>query len=136
MKELCFDNKVPAVNCRTCAFSEPLTDDKTGNASWRCYKKNIEFIGQGQTCDEHLFLNTLVPFKTVAADEGVPNWIKYALPTGESFCNINSKSKAKGLTSKQLYDLEYFELAMKTDNEQFKAIQEDKKETKKLKGVI
>jgi hypothetical protein len=136
MKEICFDNKVPAVNCRTCAFGEPITDDKTMNATWKCYKKNIDFTGQGQVCDEHLFLNTLVPFKTVAADEGVPNWIKYALPTGGSFCNINSKSKAKGYTSKQLYDLEYFELAMKTDDEGFKAIQKDKEETKKIKGLI
>ena len=136
MKEICFDNKVPTVNCRTCAFSEPVIDDKSMNATWKCYKKNIDFTGQGQVCEEHLFLNTLVPFKTVAADEGVPNWIKYALPTGESFCNINSKSKAKGYTSKQLYDLEYFELAMKTDDEGFKAIQKDKEETKKIKGLI
>jgi hypothetical protein len=106
------------------------------NATWKCYKKNIEFIGQGKVCEEHLFLNTLVPFKTVAADEGVPNWIKYSLPTGGSFCNINSKSKTKGYTSKQLYDMEYFELAMKTDDEGFKAIQKDKEETKKIKGLI
>ena len=65
-----------------------------------------------------------------------PNWIKYALPSGESFCNINSKSKAKGYTSQQLYDLEYFELAMKTSDEGFNAIQKDKEETKKLKGLI
>lgn len=140
MKEICFDNKIPAVNCRTCAFSESVIDDKSGNASWKCYKKKIEFIGQGRVCDEHLFLNTLVPFKTVAADGtvegGIPNWIKYALPSGESFCNINSKSKAKGYTSQQLYDLEYFELAMKTSDEGFNAIQKDKEETKKLKGLI
>lgn len=146
MKEVCFDNKVPDVNCRTCAFSEPVIDEKRNDAVWKCYKKNIEFTGNGiLDCDQHLFLNTLVPFKTTGADEStaIPNWIKYSLPTGESFYNINSSAKTipgmNCLTSKEIYEKEFFELCFNEDkikSEEMKEIQKDKKEIKKLKGMI
>lgn len=145
MKEICFDNKVPFSGCRVCAFSEPIVDDKTGNASWKCYKKNIEFIGQGQVCDLHLFLNTLVPFKTIDFDKSnpTPNWIKYSTPEGDVFYNINAEAKkinnAVCLTSKEIYDLEYFECIFQNSNiknKQLKEATESKVEIKKIKGLI
>jgi hypothetical protein len=146
MKEVCFDSKVPAVNCRTCAFGEPITDDPTNTGAWKCYKKNINFTGAGECdCDKHLFLNTLLPFKTIDADQSsaTPNWLKYGLDSGEVFYNVNADAKtikgSRSLTSKELFDLEYFELAFSEDkvkNETLKAAQEHKTEIKKLKGVI
>jgi hypothetical protein len=146
MKFVCFDNQVPAVNCRTCAFGEPVTDDPTNTGAWKCYKKNINFTGAGDcNCNQHLFLNTLLPFKTIDADQSsqTPNWLKYGLDSGEVFYNVNADAKTiKGsrcLTSKELFDLEYFELAFSEDkvkNENLKAAQEHKTEIKKLKGVI
>jgi len=141
-KEICFDNKVPDVNCRTCAFSEPDTTDKTMTGQWNCLRKDIKFTGSGKTCNEHLFLNTLMPFKTIDADKGggAPNWIKYGLDTGDSFYNVNSKAKkipsSTCLTSPEIYDKEFFELCFKSDNNKVKELQEDKTITKKLKGVI
>jgi hypothetical protein len=146
MREICFDCKVPAVNCRTCAFGEPITDDPTNTGAWKCYKKNINFTGAGDcNCDKHLFLNTLLPFKTIDADQSsaTPNWLKYGLDSGEVFYNVNADAKtikgSRSLTSKELFDLEYFELAFSEDkvkNETLKAAQEHKTEIKKLKGVI
>lgn len=145
MKELCHDSRVPLNGCRLCAFSEPLTDDKSGNASWKCYKKNIEFIGQGITCDEHLYLNSIVPFQTVDYDKSspTPNWIKYSTPEGDTFYNINSKAKTINkslcMTSKEIYDLEYFECIFQNSNiknEQLKKETANKIETKKIKGLI
>jgi hypothetical protein len=145
MKEICFDNKVPDVNCRTCAFSEPDINDKSGEGNWNCFKKGIKFTGGGVLCEEHLFLNTLIPFKTIDSDRkgGAPDWIKYGLESGETFYNVNLKAKkipsAVCLTSKEIFDKEFFELcfsAEKVKNESFKNIQEQKTEIKKLKGVI
>jgi hypothetical protein len=145
MKEICFDNKVPDVNCRTCAFSEPVLNDKTNEGTWHCFKKSTNFIGSGVTCDEHLFLNTLVPFKTIDADSSkpAPNWIKYGLDSGETFYNVNSKAKkipsSTCLTSSQIFEKEYFELCFseeKVNNENLKSAMDDKSTTKKLKGVI
>jgi hypothetical protein len=144
MKEICFDNRVPEVNCRTCAFSEPDTEDKSGAASWKCHRKNISFTGEKSACDEHLFLNTLVPFKTVDADpDGIPNWIKYE-HEGSVFYNTNSKAKTINdspvfLTSFQIYEKEFFELCFaeeRVKSANLKARQEDKKVTKKIKGLI
>jgi hypothetical protein len=137
MKEVCFDNKIPQVNCRTCALSEPQITGKNGQ--WKCYKKDKNFIGQGEVCESHLFLNTLVPFKTIDADQsgGTPTWIKYGLPSGESFINTNKDAKIKGLTSSEMYEKEFFELCFsKVDNDSFKKIQDGKETTKKLKGLI
>lgn len=145
-KEICFDNKVPAVNCRTCAFSEIIIDDKTNQGSWKCYKKDINFTGHGNSdCDKHLFLNTLIPFKTLDVDSGnqIPSWIKYGLDTGESFYNVNADAKvlkgSQNLTSKEIFDLEFFELAFpenKVKNEKLKEAQKEKEEIKKMKEVI
>jgi hypothetical protein len=142
MKEICFDSKVPAVNCRTCAFSEPDITDKNMSGAWTCLRKDKKFIGQGQVCGEHLFLNTLVPYKTVDADKsgGAPDWIKYMFETGETFYNINCKSKkipsATCLTSEEIYNKDFFELCFNSKNDKLKEIQEEKTTTKKLKGVI
>jgi hypothetical protein len=133
MKEVCFDGKVPDVNCRTCAFSEPETKKKGCEASWKCYKKNYSFIGQGSVCEHHLFLNTLVPYKTVEADKSqFPAWIKYENENGQKFINIAEGVKNQSglfFTSKQLLEKEYFELAFSEKKPK------DKKENK-LAGEI
>jgi len=145
MKEICFDQKVPAVNCRTCAFSEPIINDKSGNGTWKCYKKNIEFTGSGSVCDSHLFLNTLVPYKTVDADKSgqFPSWIKYSTPEGDIFYNVNSDAKTvpsmNCLTSEEIYKKEFFELCFKEEklkNEKLKEKIENTKTVNKIKGLI
>jgi hypothetical protein len=81
----------------------------------------------------------MIPFKVTEADQSnsIPSWIKYSLPSGESFYNISEGSKAKGLTSQQIYEREFFELCFdKVENDSFKEIQDDKKTTSKLKGVF
>jgi ribosomal protein S27E len=141
MKEICFDNKVPQVICRTCAFSEPLIDSIGGQ--WQCYKNNINFKGAGEACPSHLFLNTLVPFKTLDADKSgqIPSWIKYGTPDGDVFYNVNAESKTlKGslsLTSEKIYDLEYFECVFTSaKNKNLEKACGEKTEIKKLKGVL
>jgi len=140
MKEVCFDMLVPDVNCRTCAFSEPIT---TGNdAAWHCHKNNIDFTGESKPCDSHLFLNTLVPFPAVDADssEETPNWIKYKVEN-DIFYNVNSQAKkiksALNLTSLEIKEKEYFECIFpEPKNETLKTNKSDKELTKKIKGLI
>lgn len=144
MKEICFDTKVPRVGCRTCAFSEPIMSGDIG--AWHCHKKNMDFTGAGTACDQHLFLNTLVPFRTVDADSSsaTPSWIKYQIDeTKETFYNVNKSAKviksAQNLTSCEMREKEYFELCFsdeKIKNETLKAKVEDRKITKKLKSVL
>ena len=143
MKEICFDNKVTAVTCRSCAFSEPDINDKRMSGEWKCYKKDVHFTGEGEVCGCHLFLNTLVPFKTIDADKSgqTPSWIKYGTPEGDVFYNVNLEAKIlKGsisLTSKEIYDLEFFECVFTSaKNKNLSKEIENKNETKKLKGVI
>ena len=143
MKEVCFDNKVPAVNCRTCAFSEPIF---TGTeAEWHCHKQDCEFTGQGEVCKGHLFLNTLVPFKTIDVDKSsdFPEWIKYSTDAGDVFYNVTDKAKTIPvtlvLTSSEIYDNVYFEPVFsgrQVKNEALKENIEEKKLDKKLKGLI
>lgn len=146
MKDFCHDTKVPFNGCRLCAFSEPVTDDPTNLGSWKCYKKNINFTGAGDcNCDEHIYLNSIVPFQTVDYDKSsqTPNWIKYSTPEGDTFYNVNSKAKKINkslcLTSKEIYNLEYFECIFENSNiknEQLKKESENKSEIKKIKGLI
>lgn len=134
-RSVCFDGKVPDVNCRTCAFSEPETKGIDG--SWKCYKKDIDFIGHGALCNSHLFLNTLIPMQTIDSDKSeFPLWLKYQDETGKIFYNIAENAKTikltTYLTSKQIYDKEYFELI-------FSKKKEDEPESQnagKLKGEI
>lgn len=141
-KEVCFDNKVPQVNCRTCAFSEPMTDG--ADASWHCYKKNINFTSEGEKeCTLHLFLNTLAPFRAIDAEksDNPPNWIKYSTPEDDTFYNINSEAKTIPnticLTSQQIYDLEYFECIFpNAKNKNLANASNEKEEKKKLKNII
>ena len=140
MKEICFDLLVPEVNCRTCAFSEP---DITGSdAVWHCHKKNIDFTGNPETCDLHLFLNTLVPFPAVDADSSgeTPSWIKYQVDK-DIFYNVNVQAKklknALNLTSLQIKEKEYFECIFPDPkNEKLKENKKDREITKKLSGII
>jgi hypothetical protein len=143
MKEVCFDMKVPQVCCRTCAFSEPNTNDKTMSAAWKCHKKNYDFTGTGTTCEHHLFLNTMVPFKTVAADDSseTPAWIKYQASDTDFFYNVAAGAKkipgSICLTSQEIFEKEYFELCFSAPkNKKMEEVVKEKKEVKKLKGMI
>jgi hypothetical protein len=125
MKNICFDDKVPDVNCRTCCFSEPNMKSPDGIASWKCYKKGCNFTGQGQLCEHHLFLNTLVPMKTIDADKSeFPTWLKYEDEDGNIFYNVSKDAKVlKGsisLSSKEIYEKEYFELIFSGKKEKVK----------------
>ena len=144
MKEICFDRMVPAVNCRTCAFSEPVVNSSNNEALWHCHKKNVDFKKNEGGCDLHLFLNTLLPFKAIDADSSsdMPNWIKYKIDEGNDiFYNVNSQAKtiksALNLTSYSIFEKEYFECIFPDPKgETLKKNKEDKEITKKLKGII
>jgi hypothetical protein len=126
MKNICFDDKVPDVNCRTCAFSSPNMNSTDGIASWKCWKKGCSFTGQGQPCNSHLILNTLVPMQTIDNDKSsdFPLWIKYKDEDGNIFYNVSKDAKIlKGsisLTSKEIYEKEYFELIFSGKKEKVK----------------
>jgi hypothetical protein len=143
MKEICFDALVPNVNCRTCAFSEPIVKSSKNQGLWRCHKKDIYFKENTIGCELHLFLNTLIPFKAVAADDShnAPDWIKYQVEGGDSFYNVNVNAKklknALNLTSDEIKEKEYFECIF-TDpqNKELMKNKEDKELTKKIKGLI
>ena len=134
-KEICFDGKVPDVNCRTCCASEPNMKSTDGIASWKCYKKDCNFTGQGKPCNLYIMLNTLVPYKVIDYDKlsSPPNWIKYQDDKENIFYNVNSESKkipgSICLTGDELKALDYFELV-------FSNKEKKEKQKEKLSGEI
>jgi hypothetical protein len=140
-KSICHDNEVPDVNCKTCAFSEPILEGT--NAEWKCYKKNCNISGEMNGCEQHLFLNTLIPLKAIAADESgtSPSWIKYDF-NGTMFYNINSDSKkipGACLTSEEMRGKIFFECIFNDDkikSEDLKIKKSEKENEKLIRGIL
>jgi hypothetical protein len=63
---LCWDRKLPEVNCRTCAHSDVVID-----GGWKCCRDgHIVSVTQQQTgCNNHIFIPKLVPLEVTDADE-------------------------------------------------------------------
>jgi len=90
-REHCHGERLPAVNCRTCAHSTPLVDSE--GASWQCEltKTPIGLDVQPSGCNGHRFIPVLlarVAQQTDAVDERDGNLaVTYTLADGSTFAN-------------------------------------------------
>lgn len=64
-KPICHNKQFPEVNCRTCAFSDAMS-----NGDWNCcrYNHKIEPLTQRNGCPSHAFIPALVPLQQIDAD--------------------------------------------------------------------
>ncbi len=84
--EVCHQEKIPEVNCRTCAHSTPEIDrDKP---TWTCAKHDKEITESEQRtgCDQHVFIPGFIPGEMIGASEK-DNSITYKLPDGREIVN-------------------------------------------------
>lgn len=90
--DICHNQEIPEVNCRTCVHSTPLTDRK--EAIWICEKtkETLIFSKQCLGCTEHLFNPCFLKNFGQAIEAAEDNsWIKYQ--SGEKIffnCTRNS----------------------------------------------
>lgn len=80
---VCHQEKIPEVNCRTCAHATP---EKGGDGKWSC-AKNQDF---GKVCKLHLFHPYAMPWEI--HDAG-PDWIEYQTGDGEIIRNSENSQK-------------------------------------------
>lgn len=85
--DICHGNKVPEVNCRTCAHSTPDTED----GGWICEKKQMKFDIEIQRvgCNSHLYIPSLINF--ASAYHGSDDYVAYETPAGFKFANAERK---------------------------------------------
>jgi len=77
-KDVCHEEQVPRVSCRTCVHATPITTGSQAEHTlyeggrWGCerHSKLLTRAEQEAACDEHLFLPPLVPGKPLDADKG------------------------------------------------------------------
>ncbi len=67
-KEICFQEKLPEVNCRTCLHSTP---ESNGKGRWSCawHKRDLSVAEQKAGCSSHLFIPSFIPSEAVDANE-------------------------------------------------------------------
>lgn len=84
--DLCHGNKLPAVNCRTCAHATPEMD---GNGRWSCalHKRDLSVPEQRAGCTSHRYIPALVTFAEPVDADPAANWIEYRMPDGRTFRN-------------------------------------------------
>lgn len=77
----CHGRALADVNCRTCAWSTPVTD-----GTWVCdrHEKILSIGEQKAACPEHRYIPDLVPGVQVDAGEG-GSWISYAMQDGTTW---------------------------------------------------
>ena len=94
--DLCHQNKVADVNCRTCAHSSPAE-----NGEWFCvkYNQNVPSNFQVTGCDNHLFTPSLIQFAKPVDASVDENWIEYERADQRLFRNGQGKGY---YTSKEL----------------------------------
>lgn len=80
MKEVCFGDAMPEINCRTCANSTAEED-----GSWSCVQGNMEiFTNQVyEGCSQHLYNPYLLPNAEMTGGNSEEQWISLELPNGE-----------------------------------------------------
>lgn len=96
----CHQQKVAAVNCRTCLHSSPEFD---GSGRWSCAKTGniIATDMQRVGCEHHRFIPDLIPWAApVDANEQL-NWVEYELPNGKTVRNGGD-----GYTSEELHNID------------------------------
>jgi len=64
--DICHRNKLPEINCRTCAHSTPMRE----NGEWGCEKHNkkISFSEQCAGCQSHVYNPAFIPLSVIDAD--------------------------------------------------------------------
>lgn len=102
----CHNNKVPDVNCRTCAHSTPEMD---GDARWSCAKLGVDVdinMQRSNECSQHRFIPVLLQNIGDMVDVEDDN-VKYEGPTGVFF-NGDGDDK---LSSLELRAMDHPEMA-------------------------
>jgi|SRR5882672_4276694 len=85
----CHGGRAPAMSCRTCAHSTPITDQPAREeAPWGCarYGCSLSYAEQLKGCVTHVFIPALLPWAEplVAGDD----WVIYRNKlNGRNFCN-------------------------------------------------
>jgi len=103
-KEICHYDKVPAVNCRTCAHSTPRLDK-----GWHCRAHNKMLCKSEQIkgCGYHLFNPHLIPYAEMIDSDNndKPGWIEYTKKDGgDIFRNVTPENKGPNCyTSNELH---------------------------------
>ena len=80
--DVCHTETLPAVNCRTCVYAEPVED-----AKWTCHKWNKIIPGHEEQlagCDKHLYRSGFFDFDVVAVE---PDKVTYQMEDGRQFSN-------------------------------------------------
>lgn len=63
---VCYGDKIPEKNCRTCVFSHPTT-----NGKWQCTDQDLTLdpAHQELACERHLYIPALIPAEQIGASE-------------------------------------------------------------------
>jgi len=82
-KGVCWEDKWPRVNCRTCLFASP---EMGGDGHWSCgrFAKPLSFDEQKSGCPAYLYIPGLVPGEQIDSDEEAET-VTYRLRTGETW---------------------------------------------------
>lgn len=97
---LCHQQKMPEVNCRTCAHSTPIAEGK-----WSCAYLEMELddATEREGCQAHIYNPTLIDTWAKAVDAG-DDWVQYEYNDGEiRFTNAIQASDQEGATSEELF---------------------------------
>lgn len=87
-KEICHEEAMPDVNCRTCAHSTPLIDDGDA-AAWRCDLTGeiLSLQAQERACGDHLYIPPLIPYAEPI--DGGDDWVLYQIrKKDQRFVNV------------------------------------------------
>lgn len=79
-KEMCDGTELPARNCRTCIYSEPMTD---GDALWKCnhHEERRDAAQQLEGCKDHRYLPAMTPYDVEFMDQ--ENNVHYRTDVGK-----------------------------------------------------
>ena len=115
--EICHGNKVPQVNCRTCAHSTPIAEKSTSSPEtparkgpWKCerHNKSLSTTAQRSGCGDHLFIPSLINWAEAVKLDKVNNQIVYCTQNERTFVNASKNdwgSEPMRFTSKDLQHL-------------------------------
>jgi len=97
-RPICHKDVIPDMNCRTCAFSEPIE-----NKEWLCKHHGHVLEGkvQRQGCDSHLYLPSLINAEQVSAS-AKQHCIIYKLDDGTEFINGPNWNESRHIAGKHL----------------------------------
>lgn len=99
-RDICHQDKLPQVTCRSCAHTTPLP-----NGKWECVRNGVDDLSveqQQKACGEHRYIPIFFDrFATISKASDEDNWVEYEHRTlGHHF--INGKIGNGGRSSEQL----------------------------------